>query len=244
MNGGDRDQLLAGEYVLGVLRGGARARLEARLRDEPALARAVAQWEARLAPLLLNLPEQEPPAAVWRQVEQRIAPKPHLAPEDDAAGWWNSLLFWRGASFSLLLAAVFLLLPLLRPAAPPPAPVTAAAPVQRFVAVVNDARGQPLWLLACYKGPDQVRIQPVRAPAAPGGKDYELWLVSGDGGPAPVSLGVLGSRNRTVYLPPEQAQIMWKQAQAFAVSEEPQGGSPTGQPTGPVRHVAPMVPSI
>jgi anti-sigma-K factor RskA len=127
---------------------------------------------------------------------------------------------------------------------PPPAPVIAAAPAQRFVAVVNDSKGQPLWLLACYKGPDQVRIQPVRAPAAPGGKDYELWLVSGEGGPAPISLGVLGGLNRTVHLAPAQAQIMWQQAQAFAVSEEPLGGSPTGQPTGPVRHVAPMVPSI
>ena len=60
-----RDKLAA-EYVLGTLRGRARARFESLLRYDPALRRTVADWEARVTPLAAAASEITPPPRVWR----------------------------------------------------------------------------------------------------------------------------------------------------------------------------------
>ena len=61
----------------------------------------------------------------------------------------------------------------------------------------------------------------------------ELWLLPAGGLP-PVSLGVLdatGSQRR-VFTAPAQGEL--QAGDMLAVSLEPAGGSPSGQPTGPV----------
>ena len=55
-----RDRLAA-EYVLGTLRGRARARFQSLLRYDPGLRRFVAEWEARIAPLAAAAGEIPPP---------------------------------------------------------------------------------------------------------------------------------------------------------------------------------------
>jgi len=67
-----RDKLAA-EYVVGTLRGHARARFQALLRYDPGLRRIVAEWEARLTPLTVAAGGIEPPARVWQAVVKRIA---------------------------------------------------------------------------------------------------------------------------------------------------------------------------
>jgi anti-sigma-K factor RskA len=83
---------LAAEYVLGTLRGGARLRFEAWMREDAALRQIVAGWEARLVPLADAVPARTPPRRVWRAIERRLG-----APADPArtAGLWDSLAFWR-----------------------------------------------------------------------------------------------------------------------------------------------------
>ena len=51
MAGGDDLEALAGEYVLGTLSAEERLAVQQRLLDSPDLARLVAEWEDRLAPL-------------------------------------------------------------------------------------------------------------------------------------------------------------------------------------------------
>lgn len=63
---------LAAEYVLGTLRGRARARFQAWLRQDAALRRTVAEWEGRLAPLAAGVAEVAPPRRVWDAIEARI----------------------------------------------------------------------------------------------------------------------------------------------------------------------------
>jgi anti-sigma-K factor RskA len=68
--------------------------------------------------------------------------------------------------------------------------------------------------------------------ASPQGRVHELWLIA-EGAPAPVSLGVLPDDGRaTLVLPETLAAAMT--GGTLAVSDEPPGGSPTGQPTGAV----------
>lgn len=66
----------------------------------------------------------------------------------------------------------------------------------------------------------------------PTGKAPELWLIPP--GQKPIALGMIGSKgSTTVKLSP--ALLAQLSAKALlAVSVEPPGGSPTGQPTGPV----------
>jgi anti-sigma-K factor RskA len=72
--------------------------------------------------------------------------------------------------------------------------------------------------------------------AAPG-RALELWLIAGED--APVSLGVM----------PQDAQAILRVADdlrgrvagaVLAISDEPEGGSPTGAPTGDVLAVGPV----
>jgi anti-sigma-K factor RskA len=60
----------------------------------------------------------------------------------------------------------------------------------------------------------------------------ELWLIPADGKPR--SLGLLrADRAVTITIPPNLMGQIVSNA-VLAVSLEPLGGSPTGQPTGPV----------
>ena len=60
----------------------------------------------------------------------------------------------------------------------------------------------------------------------------ELWLIPADGKPRPLGL-LRADRTVTIAIPPEFARQTASNA-VLAVSLEPPGGSPTGQPTGPV----------
>ncbi|KAF0114734.1 MAG: hypothetical protein FD150_1373, partial [Rhodobacteraceae bacterium] len=58
------------------------------------------------------------------------------------------------------------------------------------------------------------------------GQVHELWIIAPNANP--VSLGLLQDRPLVVTYPTPPEGFV------FAVSVEPEGGSPTGQPTGPV----------
>src|SRR5262247_1398369 len=83
---------LAAEYVLGTLRGRARLRFQAWLREDAGLRRTVADWEGRLAPMVAAVPDVNPPRRVWTAIQAQIAERSG-APQ---AGFWESLAFWRG----------------------------------------------------------------------------------------------------------------------------------------------------
>jgi anti-sigma-K factor RskA len=215
-----RDRLAA-EYVLGTLRGRARARFESLLRYDPALRRTVADWEDRVTPLAAAASEIAPPARVWRALSRRIA---------GTARARGGLAFWRGlaitgTTFALLLAAFIGM-------APRPEPPLA------MVAVMNDDRGQPAMVVSwppmtAMRDP-YLRIKVVQEhPTMASGTAWEMWMLPG-GKDAPVSMGLIGiDRDQVMRIAPALAARMGD-AWGVAMSVEPAGGSPTGAPTGPV----------
>ena len=78
--------------------------------------------------------------------------------------------------------------------------------------------------LGGFERADVVRLHATRVP--------ELWLIPADGKPRPVGL-LHADQTVTLTLPPDLA-VFAKNNAVLAVSLEPPGGSPTGQPTGPV----------
>ncbi|MEW5889907.1 MAG: anti-sigma factor [Pseudomonadota bacterium] len=209
---------LAAEYALGTLRGAARRRFERLIAAHPSWRREVDRWQTRLAGMAETIPAVEPPPRLWRTIEARV-------PGSAADGLQRALRRWRGLALAATAAALIL----------GTAVVLRPAPAPTGVALLSDAAARPGWVLTLQRRDGRAELQ-VRAaaPALPGpGQAYELWLLPG-GGAAPVSLGLLPAAGaRTVPLDAGQAAMLAR-ARGLAVSLELAGGSPTGQPTGPV----------
>jgi anti-sigma-K factor RskA len=215
---------LAAEYVLGTLRGRARARFESLMRYDPQLRRVVADWETRLTPLAGGAGDITPPSRVWDLVSRRIAG------EARKGGWWASLALWRGLAATA--TALVMGLAIVIAAAPRPQPPMA------MVAVMNDDKGQPAlvvsWPPMKEMRDPHVRIKVVQEhPEMAPGTAWEMWMLPG-GNAAPVSMGLITTdRDQVMKVSPALAQKMGG-AWGVAMSIEPEGGSKTGAPTGPV----------
>jgi anti-sigma-K factor RskA len=224
----DNPELRYAEYVLGVLDADERAAVERETAESDAAAVAVAIWRRRLLPLSAEVPAREPPPYVWERIRARLGQeRPGRLPQaEERVGWWESLRFWRWSSLAtaaLLLVCLALLLVPRRPA-PPAVPYMAAA--------LEQANGQVRW--TAFMDLEQARMVVVPAPAAtfPAGRAPQLWLIPR--GRQPISVGVISARGPST-LPLGSALLAQLGPTAvLAVSVEPPGGSPTGQPTGPV----------
>ena len=211
------DDLLAAEFVLGVLTGTERAAAQRLVERDGNFARMVAAWEEKLGPWAGEIAEVEAPQQVWDRISAAL---PAQAPQ--GAGLWQSLAFWRGLSLAggaLAAACIGALVYLGN--APPKTPLIAALDGgghRHFVATIDSRYGS-------------IAVQPA-AFAADATRVPQLWLIPADGKPRP--LGILrGDRAVSISIPPELIPQTVSNA-TLAVSLEPPGGSPTGLPTGPV----------
>ena len=231
--------LLAAEFALGVLDSADRRRALTLYGRDQAFTRQVDAWNQRFAPLNEGLEPESPPVAVWDRIEAELGPREKLAPgasrrkaapETSQLRLIDSLRFWRWcASGSMAAAAAMACYVLLLPAS------LAPQPEERYVAVLNNGPSEPAWLVTVDLASKQLTIRPVVEvpPSAPDGdRALELWLVA-DGEAAPRSLGLLKSGEESSLVLPASWSASESPA-ALAISLEPQGGSPTGRPTGPV----------
>jgi len=112
-----RADALAAQYVLGTLRGRARARFERLARSDPVLAEAVRQWEERLMPLAQELPPVAPPTRVWQAILKRTHAGTRGAREAKRRpSIWMNLSLWRGLALAGLASAFVLAVALFTPA--------------------------------------------------------------------------------------------------------------------------------
>ncbi len=98
----------------------------------------------------------------------------------------------------------------------------------RFVAVLQPNAASPAFILTVDVANRTASVRRV-AGGPPPGKSYELWLVSSRF-PAPRSLGLVGTNDFTKPTLASYDQATLSDA-TYAVSLEPEGGSPNGQPT-------------
>jgi anti-sigma-K factor RskA len=214
--------LTAAEYVLGVLNAPERRAVEQRIARDTVFAREVALWEERLGGLADAIPSLAPPADGWARIEAALDRAER--PPEERAGLWQSLAFWRGLALgaSALAAACLAALIYVGAVSPPRAPLVAQLDAEGgqtgFVAAVNTGGGSLTIVPAALLGAEQ--------------KSMELWLIPP--GDQPHSLGLIDpNRPVTIKVPQDLMSQVSKEA-VLAVSLEPLGGSPTGQPTGPV----------
>lgn len=234
---------LAAEYVLGTLRGPARARFARWMREDAALRSRVAEWESRVLPMAAAVPERAVPARVWEGIAARVgAPAPR-----EATGLWSSLAFWRGlglaaSGMAAALLAATALLPPRQAEAPPPVLVNVPAGEigAAYLAVLTDPKTQkPVLLVSAGRKSTELFVKTLDKSIHVDDKSLELWALPA--GQAPRSLGVLGADDKMKFKLHAVADESLGNVPALAVSLEPRGGSATGAPTGPVLFSGPCV---
>jgi anti-sigma-K factor RskA len=230
MSGTDeQDKALdAAEYVLGVLDSVEAASAARRIADDPAFAADVTDWEDKLMPLTALVAPVEPPAELWDRILRSIdAPdlsasaaiattaKLRVASNDNYRGFWRTATLGLSAIAAALVAFIAL--------RPELAPLTAPAPE---VAVLLPATGGTPAMVAIAEPSGKYLVRPAANIAVASDRDLELWAMKA-GATRPESLGVIPSAGHEIAAGlPVGTQLL--------VSLEPKGGSPTGQPTGPV----------
>lgn len=220
------DDLVAAEYVLGVL--SAQDRLDAarRIEADPAFARLVEGWEERLSPLNAGYDEVAAPASVKAAIDARIFSGTTAAAAPTAPELSGRLAFWRGLAIAaiagLLVLAVWTAAPFLQPAG--------EASPDRLVASLASEETDVRYLVVYDEAQGEIAMSHVAGERAEG-RDFELWVIGGD---EVRSLGVIPAGSN-VHLPVEPAmQERIEPGVQFAISLEPEGGAPAGVPTGPV----------
>jgi len=203
-----------------------------------------------------------PPAIESPSIEPAPAPRPQAeplppSPERDTASSAQIVELsrrarrWRGTAFAIAaLAAAFVGIVVVREVKPELMPdplkprvverevevvktveVPSPRPAQ-YVAVLQRDATSPAFLLTFDLDKRTLTVRTVRAERQPG-KAYELWLVS-DRFRSPRSLGLIGNEEFTQRPQLANYDAVTINRATYAVSLEPEGGSPTGAPTGPV----------
>jgi anti-sigma-K factor RskA len=207
------------EYVLALTERDDRRAFEAALLDDPAIAERVWQTEEMFAPLAAAVRDRPVPPRVKRALEARLFGPPGVATA--AVRRVPGTLVravGRGLAAAALAGLALVAILLVRPE------LVAPASAQWVAAIVRNDGGVTL----AWRRTDGALVAEPFAVARAGSP--ELWLVPAVG--SPQSLGLLeaeGSRFRV----PAASDALFRPGSRLVVTLEPEGGSPTGQPTGP-----------
>lgn len=233
------DDLRCAEYALGVLDSDSRRQLERDARRDAALRATLDAWLVRLAPLADELTVVEPPERVWTRIRRDLGflPAAPLSVAQPAArgGWWNSLDLWRWLGVGASVAALVLLavnLGVLREGAPGGVSGSSAQPAGYLVATLARTDGLAHWTATVDLQRGNMVVVPAVHPQVASGRSTELWLIPH--GEKPIALGVFPANAPASMALPAKIVAQLATTATLAVSVEPEGGSVTGQPTGPV----------
>jgi anti-sigma-K factor RskA len=238
--------LLAAEYALGTLRGGARQRLQRYAQQDVTIRRSLEEWQQRLEPMAELVPARAPSPAVWEAIERRLgiaaargaATGRLLETARPTRNWYDNLAFWRGWAIGVTAFAAIAVVVAVRSLLPsgtgtqPPAQTVAQQPgtVVSHVAVLNNKDAQPVLLVAWDEAHATMSLHRLGEVALPPGKAMELWGIPASG--HPVALGMMPDSGNGKLTAAQQRPERYT---ALAVSIEAPGGSPNPNgPTGPV----------
>jgi len=205
---------LAADYAIGLMPATARKRFEHLLLDDAALRIELGHWQDALASLTGTLPERPVPDHVWAGIKARIEPQVLHVPAKKP--------FWM--NFRLLAAACAVVLALFVGV------LHQRENTAQYNATLVNASQQPALRIQAFA--DYLQVEPLTLAALEPARVLELWAIPAVG--KPISLGLVPDAGKGRIQLSKEQQALLTAPLTLAVSLEPQGGSPTGQPTGPV----------
>lgn len=208
---------LADAYVMGTMSQRARQRFQRLMGADATLAAVVQASEARWNGLVHLLPPSELPPRLWAGVARRIAPPPEIPQAPSRSS------FWRGWALvaSLLVVVLGGYLGLRQP------PLTA---VNYIVVITDDAQSRASWVIGADQRTQEIVVRALAPQPIPADRDFQLW-VQLPGEPQVKPVGLIPEDGQTALAIPADIANRLVTAEKLGVSIEPQGGSPTGQPT-------------
>ena len=210
---------LAADYAIGLMPSAARKRFEQLLLNDAGLRDELAAWQTSLVSLTDSLSPQPVPDHVWRGIVARIEPQKLHVP--DKRPFWSWLRVTAVACTLVIAVGVGLL---------------STRDAVTYKATLLSGTAQPSLRIEAHA--DYLNVQPLQLAAVDSGRQLQLWAIPADG--TPVSLGLLPAAGEgKIDLSASQQQLLASNV-VLAVSLEPQGGSSTGQPTGPVLYQGPL----
>ncbi len=243
-------EMLAAEYAVGTLTGGARRRFERWLRSDVALRRLVQEWDERLVPLCAGIAPVAPPPRVWAAIQARIGGASRaVAPTP----WWERLGLWRGLAGTFAAIAIVALgvamreatierpttivrveQPPVQPPPPAPPPSPAEALPDAVATIVDPKSGAPVAVVMEAEHGSALLVKVASGVDVASGKALQLWMAPRDV-KGMVSLGMLprDAKERPVRIDATTVAAIdpatLAKVKAYGLSLEPPGGS--RQPT-------------
>ena len=175
----------------------------------------LADWQEVFAGIAMGIDPIAPPRAVKSALEARLFAELRQP-------FWSRLGLWRGLTAVAGAVAVAFAILYFQPTGQPAGPLHVAE---------IDAEDGTLTVVALYDAKTGLLTLNRSEGGAADNRALQLWLIAGDN--APVSLGVLPAERRSTHAIPVDLRRAFAGA-VLAISDEPAGGSPTGQPTGAV----------
>lgn len=213
------DDALAAEYALGTLPHGERVSIEKRLLSDEKLSKKVNWWHNQYAPMSKDIDAVTPPARILNTIEQKLFGSQKTHPN-----WWDSLWLWRTISIASLAGMIVF------------GGIYFTSRVENlntqqtvFVGQLSD-KNSDLKLAAYYDNATKtLRLNRISGQALPN-RSLELWIIPE--GQKPISLGILPILANHELKIPTALQAAISSSAVLAITDEPEGGSPTDAPTG------------
>lgn len=221
----EEDDLLAAELAFGLLDGEELRAAEQRLDTDPDFAAAHRRWQDHAVSLVDGV-DEPPSPSLWARVTARLP-----ANDTGVADARKSVRRWQIGTLVASMAAALLGVIAVERGQGPIAPPTQQRPVAAppLVAMLSGADKS---VVGVSFDRDSGRLIAAPSGLSIADHDAELWVIPAGGKPA--SLGVIAAARPHVLRPSTDRTRALVAGATLAISVEPIGGSPTGQPTGPV----------
>lgn len=213
------------EYVIGTLRGKARADFETLLRNDETLQAHVMRWEEQLIGLNAAQLTRMPAADSWAMIENRINPESSAVPAStpglfERLGWQGSLSWLLAGTFALLLVISVTVYQ-------PGAGDGAGIPID-YMAVMADTEGEAI-LSAVAEGDARKMWLQWEQGVLSADQDYQLWAVSRSDGEVRSLSVIADSDVQSLQLSEAQWRLV-KDAASLLLTTEEEGGSAIDEP--------------